>query len=56
MAKVMGQKAVDVLTAPENRVKIAAVTSVLAAYEGTQMRSAKNARLMREFNSHNYKI
>ena len=56
MAKVMGQKAVDVLTAPENRVKIAAVTSILAAYEGTQMRSAKNARLMREFNSHNYKI
>ena len=56
MAKVMGQKAVDVLTAPENRVKIAAVTSILAAYEGTQMGSAKNARLMREFNSHNYKI
>ena len=56
MAKVMGQKAVDVLTAPENRVKIAAVTSVLAAYAGTQMGSAKNARLMREFNSHNYKI
>ena len=56
MAKVMGQKAVDVLTAPENRVKIAAVTSVMAAYAGTQMRSAKNARLMREFNSHNYKI
>ena len=56
MAKVMGQKAVDVLTAPENRVKIAAVTSILAAYAGTQMGSAKNARLMREFNSHNYKI
>ena len=56
MAKVMGQKAVDVLTAPENRVKIAAVTSILAAYEGTQMGSVKNARLMREFNSHNYKI
>ena len=56
MAKVMGQKAVDVLTAPENRVKIAAVTSILAAYEGTQMGSAKHARLMREFNSHNYKI
>ena len=56
MAKVMGQKAVDVLTAPENRVKIAAVTSVIAAYAGTQMGSSKNARLMREFNSHNYKI
>ena len=56
MAKVMGQKAVDVLTAPENRVKIAAVTSILAAYAGTQMGSSKNARLMREFNSHNYKI
>ena len=56
MAKVMGQKVVDVLTAPENRVKIAAVTSILAAYEGTQMGSVKNARLMREFNSHNYKI
>ena len=56
MAKVMGQKAVDVLTAPENRVKIAAVAAVLGAYEGTQMGSVKNARLMREFNSHNYKI
>ena len=56
MAKVIGQKVVDVLTAPENRVKIAAVTSILAAYEGTQMGSVKNARLMREFNSHNYKI
>ena len=56
MSKVFGKKLIDVISDPKNQKKIAIASALIGVYEVQQMNSVKYGKIMREFNSHNYKI